>query len=84
MVTPAEKRMAVAHLRAELGVSERRACRIIEADRKSVRYRSTRADDGELRSRLRELAQVRRRFGYRRLHIKTDYRNLRHGYLPLS
>lgn len=34
-----------------------------------MRYRSCRGDDGDLRSRLRELAQQRRRFGYRRLHI---------------
>ena len=34
-----------------------------------MRYRSCRDDDGDLRSRLRELAQQRRRFGYRRLHI---------------
>ena len=34
-----------------------------------MRYRSRRDDDGDLRSRLRELAQQRRRFGYRRLHI---------------
>jgi transposase InsO family protein len=34
-----------------------------------MRYRSQRDDDAELRSKLRELAQQRRRFGYRRLHI---------------
>ena len=34
-----------------------------------MRYRSCRADDGDLPSRLRELAQQRRGFGYRRLHI---------------
>ena len=39
------------------------------ADRKSVRYRSTRDDDAELWEKLRELANQRRRFGYRRLHI---------------
>ncbi len=50
-------------------MSERRACRVIGADRKSMRYRSQREDDAELRSKLRELAQQRRRFGYRRLHI---------------
>lgn len=49
-------------------MSERRACRLVGADRKSMRYRSCRGDDGELRSRLRELARERRRFGYRRLH----------------
>ncbi len=42
---------------------------VIGADRTSMRYRSCRADDGDLRSRLWELAQQRRRFGYRRLHI---------------
>ena len=69
MVTPAAKREAVAHLQALLDVSERRACRAIDADRTSVRYRSRRADDGDLREKLRALAQERRRFGYRRLHI---------------
>ncbi len=49
-------------------MSERRACRVIDADRKSVRYRSTRDDDAALREKLRELANQRRRFGYRRLH----------------
>jgi transposase InsO family protein len=62
-------REAVAHLQASLGMSERRACRVIGADRKSVRYRSTRPDDADLRERLRALAAERRRFGYRRLHI---------------
>ncbi|WP_242141263.1 IS3 family transposase, partial [Sphingomonas sp. TREG-RG-20F-R18-01] len=69
MVTPAAKREAVAHLQTALGMSERRACAVVGADRKSMRYRSCREDDGDLRSRLRELAQQRRRFGYRRLHI---------------
>jgi len=50
-------------------MSERRACRVIDADRTSVRYRSTRDDDEALREKLRELANQRRQFGYRRLHI---------------
>lgn len=50
-------------------MSERRACRVIDADRKSVRYQSRRPPETELRARLRELANERRRFGYRRLHI---------------
>ncbi|AUH67005.1 hypothetical protein CX676_22220 (plasmid) [Paracoccus zhejiangensis] len=36
MVSPAVKREAVAHLKALLGLSERRACRIAGADRKTV------------------------------------------------
>lgn len=50
-------------------MSERRACRVIGADRTSMRYRSCRDDDAQLRTKLRELACQRRRFGYRRLHI---------------
>ena len=47
----------------------RRACKIIRADRKTVRYRSRRVPDTELRERLRNLAEARRRFGYRRLFV---------------
>jgi putative transposase len=36
MVGPAAKREAVAHLQAELGLSERRACLIVSADRKMI------------------------------------------------
>ena len=69
MVGPADKREAVAHLCGMLEVSERRACRIVAADRKMIRYRFRRLPDTELRTRLRELANQRRRFGYRRLFI---------------
>jgi putative transposase len=50
-------------------MSERRACRTIQADRKTARYRSRRSSDQELRARLHELACEQRRFGYRRLHV---------------
>ncbi len=69
MVRPVVKREAVAHLQAEMGLSERRACKIAGADRAMIRYRSRRPADTELRARLRELANERRRFGYRRLFI---------------
>ena len=69
MVTPAARREAVAHLQALLDVSERRACRVIGADRTVIRYRSCRDGDEALRERLRDLAHQRRRFGYRRLHV---------------
>jgi putative transposase len=69
MVTPAARRQAVAHLCQKHQVSQRRACEVISVDRSSVRYRSVRPDDAIVRVRLRELAAVRRRFGYRRLLI---------------
>jgi putative transposase len=56
MVGPGVERAAIAHLRAVLGLSERRACRVIGADRTSMRYRTRRPDDGLLRVRLRALA----------------------------
>ena len=57
------------HLRAMMGLSERRACSIVGADRKMVRYRSRRPPDTALRAQLRDLANERRRFGYRRLFV---------------
>ena len=69
MVGPVAKREAVAHLQAVMGLSERRACCIVSADRKMVRYQSCRPPDTELRGQLRELANARRRFGYRRLFV---------------
>ena len=69
MVGPVAKREAVAHLRNVMQMSERRACTLVAADRKMIRYRSRRPPDVELRARLRDLANQRRRFGYRRLFI---------------
>jgi transposase InsO family protein len=69
MVGPGAKREAVAHLKAGMGLSERRACSIVQADRKMVRYRGSRPPETELREKLKALANERRRFGYRRLFI---------------
>src|SRR5690606_20362037 len=69
VVTPAVRREAVAHLVKTYRMSERRACSVIGTDRSTIRYRSRRPGDVELRVRLRALAGERRRFGYRRLHV---------------
>jgi putative transposase len=69
MVTPAARRSAVVAAREAHGISERRACVILGADRSMARYRLRRADDAATRSRLRALAAERRRFGYRRLGL---------------
>ena len=67
MVGPAVKREGVAHLRATMGC--RNGGPIVSADRKMVRYRSCRPPDTELRTQLRDLANERKRFGYRRLFV---------------
>ncbi len=69
MVGPVAKRDAVTHLKTVMGLSERRACQIISADRKTIRYQSNRPPETELRAKLRDLANERRRFGYRRLFV---------------
>ena len=53
----------------ETSHSPRRACALVGMDPKTYRYESRRPDDAGIRKRLRELAEQRRRFGYRRLHI---------------
>ncbi|MBO9102475.1 IS3 family transposase, partial [Rhizobium sp. L58/93] len=69
MVGPAAQRDAVTHLKTVMGLSERRACQIISADRRTIRYQSNRPPETELRAKLRDLANERRRFGYRRLFV---------------
>jgi putative transposase len=52
----------------EYEMSERHACRLLGLGRSTHRYRARRQErDIELRSRLKELAAQRMRFGYRRL-----------------
>jgi putative transposase len=79
MVGPAAKREGVAHLQAVMGLSERRACSIVGADRKMIRYRSRRPAETALRARLRDLANERRRFGYRRLFVLLRQEGERSG-----
>ena len=84
MVGPAAKREAVAHLQTVMGLSERRACSFVGADRKMIRYQSCRPPEIELRGRLRELANERRRFGYRRLFVLLRREGERSGINRIS
>jgi putative transposase len=68
-VKPAQKRDVVAYFRVGFKVSERRACEAAGVPRSSCRYQSQAKDQAALRIRLRDLAGVRVRYGYRRLHI---------------
>ena len=58
------------YLQTTYAFSQRRACRVVGAQRRTMRYqRRVRADEEDLRTRLRSLAGLRRRWGYRRLHV---------------
>jgi putative transposase len=59
----------VTGLQSAYDVSERRACQVLRFSRSNHRYQSVRDDQAILRMRLKELAGVRVRYGYRRLHI---------------
>lgn len=54
----------------ELGLSERRACRLIGVHRSVARYPGKHQEPSELGQRLRELALEHRRYGYRRLWVR--------------
>ena len=51
------------------GVSKRRACGVLELARSTCYYQSVADEQAELRIRLKDLAQTRVSYGYRRLHI---------------
>jgi len=47
-----------------------RACGLVGISRSLYRYRSQRADAGPLRTRIEEIAAVKRRYGYRRVYLR--------------
>ena len=83
MVTPAARRAVVTVAREAHGISERRACSIIGADRSALRYRHRRADDAATRTRLKQLAAERRRFGWRRLKLLLEREGIRMNHKKL-
>ena len=66
---PSQRRALVSWAREAYGLPERRACRAVFVNRSSIRYASVRGDQEVLRQRLRELARVRVRSGYKQLHV---------------
>ncbi|WP_407920188.1 IS3 family transposase [Geobacter pickeringii] len=69
VVAPAARRHVVEYLRQSYSISERRACKLSCLDRSSFRYQPKPDKNTELRIRLRELAEQRRKFGSPRLHV---------------
>ena len=63
-MTPMAKRKAVGFLTREMGLSERRACRIVGLSRSVQQYRPLPKDDEAAIKRMKELASENRRYGY--------------------
>jgi putative transposase len=67
-LTPGQQRLIVVFLMAQFRVLERRACAVSDLARSTFRYRRQATDQTALRLRINELAAVRVRHGYHRIH----------------
>lgn len=66
---PVRRREVVRHFQNVYAVSERRACHATGFGRASHRCQSRRDPQHPLRARMKELAETRVRYGYRRIHV---------------
>jgi len=69
-VTPERRRRAVCALTERFGVSERRACTVVDQPRSTQRChpRPPRPDEAKLRRRLRQIAKTHPRWGWKMAH----------------
>lgn len=75
-------------LKEEILLSERRACQVIEMDRKSFRYQARPRDSEGLLAQVRAIAEKHPTYGYRRVHailakggIRMNLKRLRRIYV---
>lgn len=57
------------HVVSRFGLSERRACMIVNLNRSTSQYEPLPRDDENLRNRMKELAHTHKRYGSPRLHL---------------
>lgn len=50
-------------------VSIRRACKLLQASRSTYHYVSINPTQADLKKRIKEIAETRVRYGYRRIHV---------------
>lgn len=67
-MTAPERREVVEKVQAAYGVSQRKAIKFTGFPASTIRYRSVRAPETELRAEIRELAERYARWGYRTIH----------------
>lgn len=56
-------------MRATWQVSARRACSVLQVERSSYHYKARRRSQAGLSQRIKEIAETRVRYGYRRIHV---------------
>ncbi len=68
MVGASDLKLAVNYLEKEYSVSQRRACKVLDAPRAVIRYVPVPNDDEEIKSKILKIAEKRPRFGSPRIH----------------
>jgi putative transposase len=63
------KRELVDKVCSEWDVSIRRGCRVLSVDTSTYHYKSRRRGQADLEQRVKEIAETRMRYGYRRVHV---------------
>ena len=66
---PAQRRVVIDAWKTQFAVSTRRACEVLQACRATYQYRTRRDPQAFLRKKIRQIAETRMRYGYRRIHI---------------
>lgn len=56
-------------VRCEWEVSIRRACRVLMVDTSTYHYKSHQRGQADLEKRIKDIAETRMRYGYRRVHV---------------
>jgi putative transposase len=69
MVSPQARREAATVLMTERDFGVTRACGLVQISRALYRYQSRRPQCAGLRERIAEIAALKRRYGYRRIHV---------------
>ncbi|MBA2367717.1 MAG: hypothetical protein H0V82_01680 [Candidatus Protochlamydia sp.] len=73
MVAPKAKKACSLAIIA-YGISERRACKLIGANRSMIRYKTKKFNEDNLIQKIKTIAYEKRRFGYRRIHMMLKKR----------
>lgn len=68
-MTPGRLRKIVTGMCDDWGVSIRKACGAIRFDTSSYHYKSRCIDQAPVERRIKEIAEPRVRYGYRRVHV---------------